>query len=213
MPCYAKQISINSNNLSVIFWRYVKRLSSSNSSTCMHFVVCWYFSKLIFSKTSSRNTIRVSNSLDPDQDRHFVGPDLGPNCLQKLSADDKLSGFVVCRYLFQNWFFGKLRLVKEYHQSVKHVGWHFVGSDLYTNCLQKLSTYDISYRDLSIARFVFLKMTFSKSSFTNNIKVVSRRQKSWFVVGSRKILTLCLLVRSTGSLRKQFGPRSGPTKR
>ena len=32
------------------------------------------------------NTIRVSNSLDPDQARHFVGPDLGPNCLQWLSA-------------------------------------------------------------------------------------------------------------------------------
>ena len=32
-------------------------------------------------------TIQVSNSLDPDQDRHFVGPDLGPNCLQRLSAD------------------------------------------------------------------------------------------------------------------------------
>ena len=30
----------------------------------------------------------VSNSLDSDQDRHFVGPDLGPNCLQKSSADD-----------------------------------------------------------------------------------------------------------------------------
>ena len=30
----------------------------------------------------------MSNSLDPDQDRHFVGPDLGPNCLQRLSADD-----------------------------------------------------------------------------------------------------------------------------
>ena len=28
------------------------------------------------------------NSLDPDWDRHFVGPDLGPYCLQKLSADD-----------------------------------------------------------------------------------------------------------------------------
>ena len=27
------------------------------------------------------NTIRVSNSLDPDQARHFVGPDRGPNCL------------------------------------------------------------------------------------------------------------------------------------
>ena len=32
------------------------------------------------------NTIRVSNSLDPDQTPHFVGPDLGPNCLQRLSA-------------------------------------------------------------------------------------------------------------------------------
>ena len=25
--------------------------------------------------------IRMSNSLDPDQARHFVGPDLGSNCL------------------------------------------------------------------------------------------------------------------------------------
>ena len=30
----------------------------------------------------------VSNSLDPDQARRFVGPDLGPNCLQRLSADN-----------------------------------------------------------------------------------------------------------------------------
>ena len=29
----------------------------------------------------------VSNSLDQDQARHFVEPDLGPNCLQRLSAD------------------------------------------------------------------------------------------------------------------------------
>ena len=31
----------------------------------------------------------MSSSLDPDQDRNLVGPDLGPNCLQSLSADDK----------------------------------------------------------------------------------------------------------------------------
>ena len=31
----------------------------------------------------------MPNSLEPDQDRRFVGPDLGPNCLQRLSADDK----------------------------------------------------------------------------------------------------------------------------
>ena len=30
----------------------------------------------------------MSNSLDPDQAHCFVGPDLGPNCLQKLSVDD-----------------------------------------------------------------------------------------------------------------------------
>ena len=38
------------------------------------------FSKLFFSKHSFRNTIRVSNSLDSDQDRYYVGPDLGQNC-------------------------------------------------------------------------------------------------------------------------------------
>ena len=31
----------------------------------------------------------MSNSLDPDQDYHSVSPDLGPNCLKRLSADDK----------------------------------------------------------------------------------------------------------------------------
>ena len=29
--------------------------------------------------------IRVSNSLDPGQARQFVGPDLRPNCLQRLN--------------------------------------------------------------------------------------------------------------------------------
>ena len=32
----------------------------------------------------------MSKGLDPDQDRLSVGPDLGPNCLLRLSADDKL---------------------------------------------------------------------------------------------------------------------------
>ena len=30
----------------------------------------------------------MSDSLDPDQARLNVGPDLGPNCLHRLSADD-----------------------------------------------------------------------------------------------------------------------------
>ena len=40
-----------------------------------------------FRKICSRNTIRVTNSLDPNQARQNVGPDLGPNCLRRSSAD------------------------------------------------------------------------------------------------------------------------------
>ena len=32
----------------------------------------------------------MSNSLDPDQARHFVGPGLVPDCLEKISADTAL---------------------------------------------------------------------------------------------------------------------------
>ena len=42
-------------------------------------------------KKISGNTIIMSNHLDPDQDQHSVGPDLGPNCLQRLAVDDKSS--------------------------------------------------------------------------------------------------------------------------
>ena len=47
------------------------------------------FFKINFFDIFFRNTIRVSNNLDSDQDGLFVGPDLGPNCLQRVSADDK----------------------------------------------------------------------------------------------------------------------------
>ena len=64
----------------------------------MPFCLLLIISKSTFSKNSFRNTIRVSNSLDPGQLQHLVrpdaGPDLGPNCLQRLSADD------TCRFLF-----------------------------------------------------------------------------------------------------------------
>ena len=45
----------------------------------------------------------MSNGLDPDQDQHYVGPDLRPNCLQRLLADDKsrlLSGQSVAGHIF-----------------------------------------------------------------------------------------------------------------
>ena len=44
-----------------------------------------FFLKINFCK-KFKNTIRVSSCLDPDQDDV-----LGPNCLQRLSADNKCS--------------------------------------------------------------------------------------------------------------------------
>ena len=38
---------------------------------------------------SSRNITSVSYCLDPDQARQKVGPDLGPNSLQRLLEDNK----------------------------------------------------------------------------------------------------------------------------
>ena len=43
-----------------------------------------FFQNQLFRKKFSGVTIKVSNSLDLDQDRHSVGPDLCPNCLQRL---------------------------------------------------------------------------------------------------------------------------------
>ena len=45
-----------------------------------------FFSKSTFFENSFRISIRVSNNMNPDQDRHFVGPDQGPNCLQRLGC-------------------------------------------------------------------------------------------------------------------------------
>ena len=41
---------------------------------------------LLYFKNSFRNTISLSNGLDPDQSQLSVGPDLGPSCLQRLLA-------------------------------------------------------------------------------------------------------------------------------
>ena len=43
----------------------------------------------LFSKNFLKNTIRVSNCFNPDQDRHSVGPGLSPSCLLRLSAYNK----------------------------------------------------------------------------------------------------------------------------
>ena len=48
------------------------------------FFLSIFFFKINFSKILS-GIPSVSYSLDPDQARHFVGPDLDPNCLQQMT--------------------------------------------------------------------------------------------------------------------------------
>ena len=82
------------------------RLSCSNEirisldmpifKTFLQTLACWvilhaFCCLLIFLQNHLfRNTIGVSENVDPDQDRRSVGPGLGINCLQKsrVSADD-----------------------------------------------------------------------------------------------------------------------------
>ena len=63
------------------------------------------------------NTIRVSKSLDPDQAQYFVRPDLGPNFLQGLSADNKMSGLIwvqaVCKGYQQTTKVGRVKYKKK----------------------------------------------------------------------------------------------------
>ena len=49
----------------------------------------------------------MSNSLDPDQACHSVGLDLGTNCLQRLSAEDKTMILIILlvKYTVNSEFF------------------------------------------------------------------------------------------------------------
>ena len=68
----------------------------------MQLFACWvlfilllssadFFLKINFFENSFRNPIRMPNSFDHDKDLQNVGPDLGPNCFQRRSVDDKVA--------------------------------------------------------------------------------------------------------------------------
>ena len=48
----------------------------------------FFSKKKLFQKLSLSKIPPVSNIWDLDQTRSFIGPDLSPNCLQRLSADN-----------------------------------------------------------------------------------------------------------------------------
>ena len=79
--CGSKMIYL----LNSVFWSAFEFLNTA-FIILSHFINVPYFSLW---ELDFFNTILVSNSLYLDQARHFVRPDLGPNCLEWLSADNK----------------------------------------------------------------------------------------------------------------------------
>ena len=71
---FAKKYFYQVSNFPVLLLLFFRTLVLCHISL----VECFFF-----------NIISVSNSLDFDQAGHVVGSDLGPNCLQRLSADNK----------------------------------------------------------------------------------------------------------------------------
>ena len=64
----------------LLFLKRQQNLKLLSAANCM-----WHF---LGKKITLSNTIKVSNNLDPVPSAYFVGPDLGSNCFQRLSADD-----------------------------------------------------------------------------------------------------------------------------
>ena len=78
--CTCSTFHFNSSTLFAYQPRFVMVLPSADIFFQNQFVCCCFFLIFFFG-----NIRRVSSSLDPD---HAVGPDLGTNCLQRLSAGD-----------------------------------------------------------------------------------------------------------------------------
>ena len=72
----------------------------------------------------------MPNSLDPDQAQRFVGPDLGPTCLQRLSADK----FVQNQLFLKNSFRNTIKVTKSLDPDRAR---RFAGPDLGPNCLKR----------------------------------------------------------------------------
>ena len=116
----------------------------------------------------------MSNSLDIVQARQFVGPGLGPNSCQMLSADDKGSMLYFpllnfSKFTFQKIFHNNNHSVK---QLVSRTGSNFVGPGLGPNSLKRLSADDKSC--MFYFRLLFSKIYFFKKLFQNNNQSVKR---------------------------------------
>ena len=67
----------------------VKRLNKQYKQK--HLFMLLLLSAVFFQNKLFKKNPSVTNGLDPNQDRHSDVSDMGPNCLQRLSAEEKIA--------------------------------------------------------------------------------------------------------------------------
>ena len=158
----------------------------------------------------------MSNSLDPDQARHSVGPDLGPNCLQKISTDNtsrqrvKVSSVYSDQMISEGTCFsGKKPSSCQcfcpknlcFCQRLLHI-FKCTPDDFYRGVKHYEPKSDCSLRSSLIWDHIVCNIGYQSTS--GHVKQTS------FVVKDRKRVNS--LPTTADNLCKQFGPRPGPTK-
>ena len=111
-------------------YRLIEYLASMGHSSIWKLICAICVCNLLTVGVHLSSTPSISGPGSATEAGHFVSPDLGKNCLQKLSGDD--TGRV--------WFFRNTIRVSN-NLNADHAG-HFVSPDLGKNCLQKLSADD-----------------------------------------------------------------------
>ena len=66
--------------------------------SCFYFRLLTFFNFKFLKNKQPRTTIRVSNSLDPDQDRHSDGLHLGSNCWQTTKLSTGMQRVITGKY-------------------------------------------------------------------------------------------------------------------
>ena len=102
LPLAWKKLKKPIITMNIFFWSVLQGINYAfNQINLLHagklgmpFSVGCLIFHIFFSKNSFHNTIRVSNTFDPDQVRHFVESDLDPNCSLTLSADGTSTGYI-----------------------------------------------------------------------------------------------------------------------
>ena len=147
----------------------------------------------------------VSSSLNADQDWYSVCPDLGPNCLQRLSADDKITASK--EIVIKGTLLTLLNL-KVYKTWPSYRSPFFITSML------------LYFKDFEILKILIYKKCICQCTRGGGSKGTADLQKHLANLLSDMLVIGCFIsflafgeiLSSADDICKQFGSRSGPTQ-